>query len=170
MIKRRKGISMIINFKKLLSITTGCFLALSIFADSEPKIIEDADGNLVGIELNLPRELIDDCEDKFWTLFDDTTKTELDYILGSQESFDEWCKRQKAKDETMSVKTWDVLRKYAYILAQANKKMYIINGEFCKAVELGRVLGSIHLKGAKTSCTEAENYIEALKIILLDCF
>ena len=169
-----KGYIMIINCKKLLSITTGCFLALSVFAGREPEIIEDVNGEPIGIRLNLPRELIDDCKDDFWTLSDDTTETELDDILRSQKSFDEWCKGRKEIDETMSVKSWDVLRKYAYALAKANKEKYIINGEFCKAIDLGRVLGSIHLKGAKTcyngSYTEAENYIETLKIILLDCF
>ena len=162
-----------INFKKLLSITTGCFLALSIFAGREPEIIEDENEDPIGIKLNLPEELIKDCESDFWTL-DGKTETELNKFLSSQKNFEAWCEKRKQIDEIASVMSWDVLGQYAYVLAKVNENGYIINGEFCKAVELGRILGSIHLKGAKPCCccyyTEAEKYIKILKIILLDCF
>ena len=165
---------MIINYRKLLSITTGCFLALSVFSDREPEIIEDENGDLIGIKLNLPEELIEDCESDYWALKDDKTKTKMDKFLNSQESFEVWCEERKEIDKTKSVMSWDLLRQYAYVLAEANKKMYIISGEFCKAVKLDRVLGSIYLKGAKPCCcsyyTEAEKYIRILKIILLNGF
>ena len=161
---------MIINCKKLLSITTGCFLALSVFAGREPEFIEDENG----IKLNLPEELINDCKDDFWTLKNDTTKAELDNILSSQESFNEWCEAQSPIDNKNPVIVRNALCKYAYFLLYANRENYTLDGSFCKRVNLGNILGSIHLKGA-TPCgcccyTEAEKYIKTLKLILLDCF
>ena len=113
---------MIINCKKLLSITTGCFLALSIFADSAPEVIEDENGDPIGIKLNLPEELINDCKDDFWTLKDEETKTELDKFLSSQESFDEWCEAQSPIDNKNPVIVRNALRKYAYFLLDFMQK------------------------------------------------
>ena len=149
-------------------VATFCFV-LNAFCENMPEIIEDKDGEPIGIKLNLPQELIKDCEDKFWKLRDETTKTELDNILRSQESFDEWSKAQTKIDNRNPVKLRNFLCKYAYILRVANKKAYTLEGIFCKRIKLGNVLGSIHLKGATPCCccyyTESEKYISCLKCI-----
>ncbi len=161
------------NFRKLLSIVIGLNLSFNALAGNEPEIIEDENGDPIGIKLNLPEELIKDCENKFWTLKDETTKTELDNILSSQENFDEWCQKQTEIDNRNPVKLRNLLCKYAYILRGANEKSYTLEGVFCKRVELGKILGGIHLKGATPCCcyyTEAELYVKELKLTLLDCF
>ena len=105
------------KLKNLLFVVmvTFCFV-LNAYRENMPEIIEDEDGEPIGIKLNLPQELIKDCEDKFWILRDVTTKTELDNILRSQESFAEWSKAQTKIDNRNPVKLRNFLCKYAYIL------------------------------------------------------
>lgn len=162
---------MFMKIKNLLvTIAVGCGFVLNN-ALGDPVVIEDeGSGEPIGIKLNLPQELIEDCQNKYWELKDEGEKAKVEAILSSQKEFDAWSENQDKIDNTKPRSLKKSLCKYAYILFSANAKEYILNGNFCKKVELGRILGSIHLKGATPCCccqrTEAENYIFCLKCIL----
>ena len=157
----------------LVTIAVGCVFVLNN-ALGDPVVIEDENEEPIGIKLNLPQELIEDCQNEYWELKDEGEKATVEAILSSQEAFDAWSENQDEIDNGNPVKLKTSLCKYAYILFSANAKEYILNGDFCKKVELGRILGSIHSKGATSCCccnlTESERYIKELKLILLDCF
>lgn len=182
------------SLKKLLSIVMGfCFLfdVFGTFGENElegiengesidfieknvPKIVEDEDGEPIGLILNLPEGLVKDCEDPYWKLSgeDEKLKGDLDNILRSPESFEKWCQTQTKLDNKNPVAFRGFLKMYAYLLKGANENNYKLEGDFCKRVGLGSVLGSIHLKGfirCGDCChTKEEKYIKNLKLILLD--
>lgn len=159
--------------RKALVIFAGSlsFVFNTLFANT-PEIIEDENGEPISIKLNLPQELINICKNEYWALNDDVTKGKVENILTSQENFDEWCAKQEKIDNKNPVKLRNVLRQYAYILLLANDNQYNLNGDFCKKVELDRILGSIYLKGATPCCccyrTEAEKYIRNIYWIIQD--
>ena len=150
-------------------VATFCFV-LNAFCENMPEVIESEDEEPMGIKLNLPQELISDCKDSFWRLQENEVKDELDTILTSQESFEEWCNEQREINNSNPVELRKTLCKYAYILLHINESGYILDGDFCKRIELDRIFGSIHLKGATPCCccarTELESYIECLTCIL----
>ncbi len=165
----KKGV--IMNFKKFLNISLGfACLNMPCFADNEPEVVENEEGEPIGIKLHLPEELIKDCQNSFWSLNDVSIKDDLDDILRSPESFDEWCQKQTEIDNSNPVKLRALLRKYAYLLLGANEKNYKVDGGFCKKVKLDRILGSIHLKGATPCCccnrSKAKDYISCLECII----
>ena len=126
----------------------------------------------VGIRLNLPQELIADCEDKYWKIHDDALIQELEEIVSTEENFHNWCDKQENFDEKNSREIQYLLHLYAYTLKKANEKHYLITKDFCKQVDLEEIVYGIHLKGA-TLClyglapkTPAGYYIRDLKWII----
>ena len=114
----------------------------------------------IGLRLNFPKEIIQDCEDKFCKIIDETLLQALEEIVSTQNKFHAWCKKQKSSEETQHT-----LHLYAYLLKKVNEKKYFIPKEFCKRIDLGSKLNRIHLKGS-TPClgklvtkTSAENYL-----------
>ena len=100
----------------------------------------------IGLRLNFPEELIQDCEAMIWRIQDETWIQELEEIVSSEENFHAWCDKQEFFDNSgrnffFSAKT------YAYILKKVNEKNYLVSGDFCKRVGLSLVLRSIHQKG-----------------------
>ena len=93
----------------------------------------------VGIRLNLPQELIADCEDKYWKIHDDALIQELEEIVSTEENFHNWCNKQKIIYHS----DYFLRRKYAYILKKVNANNYFISSDFCKQIELDRTLYSI---------------------------
>lgn len=161
------------NFKKFLNMLLGvAFFNMPCFADNEPEVVENEEGEPIGIRLHLPEELIKDCQNSFWSLNDVSIKDNLDTILDSQDSFEVWCQQQTEIDNSNPVKLRALLREYAYLLLRANQKNYKFDGSFCKKVELDRILRSINLKGATPCCccnrTVSEKYIESIYWIIQD--
>ena len=75
----------------------------------------------IGLNLNLPEELIKDCEDKYWKINDEELKQELETVIATEENFHAWCDKQKKVDYPDHF-----LRcKYAYIIKKANEKDYL---------------------------------------------
>ena len=115
--------------------------------------------------------MIEDCQNEYyWGLEAGAEKFNIKAILESQETFDAWCKEQKEIDNSNPVKLRQILCNYAALLSEVNKRGYTLDGPFCKRVELDRILGSIHLKGATPCCcchrTETEKYIDCLECII----
>lgn len=101
----------------------------------------------IGLRLNFPEELIQDCEDKHWKIYDENLKQKLEAIVASEKSFHAWCDEQENTEYNM-LKTRNLCRICAYTLKIANEKNYLIPGDFCKRVELNLILRTIHEKGA----------------------
>lgn len=129
-----------------------------------PEFVEDEDGNLLGIRLHLPQELIADCEHKRWQFINFEKKFVLEEKLSTEEKFHEWCLSQEY------FKNFDLIigRTYALMFKIANEKNYLIPGSFCKQVNLGNILIYIHRRGAidwnySTSNNPIEIYLDKLK-------
>ena len=96
----------------------------------------------VGIRLNLPQELIADCEDKYWKIHDDALIQELEEIVSTEEKFHDWCDKQ----ERITYTDCFLCKLYSFILPTINKKNYFISSDFCKRVKLNGILTGIRRK------------------------
>ena len=119
----------------------------------------------VGLRLNFPQELIDDCESEYWKIYDDSLIQELEEIVSTEENFHNWCNQQ----EKIRYPNHNMRCINAYILKKASEKNYLIMKDFCKRINLESRMIRIHLKGA-TLClyglpakTPAEYYLGNLE-------
>ena len=110
----------------------------------------------VGIRLNLPQELIADCEDKYWKIHDDALIQELEEIVSTEENFHAWCDKQKNVDCLGR----HLCSEYAYIFKTANEKNYFISGDFCLRTKLNYLLKSIFIRNWICLILEPDNPIE----------
>lgn len=144
--------------------------------DPIPELVYEEDetkenyGETIGLRLNFPEELIQDCEYKRWKIRDEILLQELDEIVATEENFHNWCNEQEQKKSSYS--GFDLRCQYAYILKKVNEKNYLVPGDFCKQVNLGSKLRSIHEKGV-TYCmsglyndTPVGRYIGSLESII----
>ncbi len=122
----------------------------------------------IGIRLNFPEELIQDCEDKYWKIHDDALIQELEEIVSTEENFHNWCNKQ----EKIDYPDHNTRCIHAYILKKANEKNYLLSKDFCNRINLEPRISRIHLKGA-TLClyglapkTPAGYYIRDLEWIM----
>ena len=99
----------------------------------------------VGIKLNLPEELIADCEDNYWRDYNKDLFQKLKEILTTEDKFHAWCDKQEKKY------SYGMHHIYAYILKKVNEKNYLISLDFCEQVALGGIIECIYYKGA-TRC------------------
>ena len=70
----------------------------------------------VGIRLNLPQELIADCECDYWKIHDEALIQELEEVVSTEENFHAWCDKQESIDEKNSKEIQYQLHLDAYIL------------------------------------------------------
>ena len=122
----------------------------------------------IGLKLNLPEELIRDCEDAKWKINDEALKQELETVVATEQSFLAWCDEQ----EKVDYPSYCLRRKYACIIKKANEKDYLVPGDFCKRVDLGLTLRDIHEKGV-TYCmnglydhTPVGKYLKTLETVI----
>ena len=97
----------------------------------------------VGIRLNLPQELIADCEDNCWQAYNKDLFQKLEEMLTSEDKFHDWCNQQKAPKDNQKRRLCHI---YAYVLKVTNQKNYFISGDFCKKITLNDVLYNIRKK------------------------
>ena len=121
----------------------------------------------VGIRLNLPQELIQDCENEYWKIYDEVLIQELEEIVSTEEKFHGWCDKQEIIDHS----DYFLRRKYAYILKKVNANNYFISGIFCKRVKLNNMLYNIRRRNYLCcSCIDPnnprENYLTYFKELL----
>lgn len=122
-----------------------------------PEFVEDEDGNLLGIKLHLPQELIADCEYKRWQFINLEKKSVLEERFSTEEKFHEWCEEQKCFYNN----NLNSYRSYALMFKIVSEKNYLIPGDFCERIELGKILTHIHRKGAiDWNCNSINNPIE----------
>ena len=81
---------------------TGGIKKVIIFKESSnaPKLAYEEDETKpsfgrIGLKLNLPEELIKDCEDKYWKINDEELKQELEAVVSTEQKFLAWCDKQK---------------------------------------------------------------------------
>lgn len=136
-------------------------------ANKEPEFVEDEGGNLIGIKLHLPEEIIRDCEDKHWQFTNLQKKSVLEKNFSTEEKFHKWCSEQEY------LKNHDCIscRIYALMFKIVNKENYLIPGDFCKRVKLGNILIYIHRRGAiDWNCIDnnnpAEIYLDTLDTVI----
>ena len=151
----------------------GVIIGLNGFmlADEWPEFVEDENGNLLGIRLHLPQELISDCEYKRWQFTNLEKKLILEEQFSTEEKFYEWCIHQEC------FKNCDIFigRMYALMFKIANEKNYLIPGDFCKRVNLGSILIYIHRRGAidwnhAMDNNSTEIYLDTLKSVIESYF
>ena len=131
---------------KLIGI--GVIIGLNGFmlADEEPEFVEDEDGNLLGIRLHLPQELIQDCEDKYWEIHDKALRQKLEDIVLTEKNFHIWCNQQEIFNDCNPIKFRDSIKKFAYIIKRANQKGYYVPGNFCRQIKLKKIFVAISMK------------------------
>ena len=98
----------------------------------------------IGIKFNFPEGIIQICEDEYWKIYNEEEKQELEKLIHTEETFHDWCSKQ----ERIDYPDHYFYCRYAYLFKIANKKNYTIPWDFCKKIELGLILDTIHLKGA----------------------
>ena len=143
--KHTQGGQMLSKITKL--ICAGVIIKLNGFllGCKGPEFVEDEDGNLLGIKLHLPQELIADCEYKRWQFINLEKKSVLEERFSTEENFHAWCDKQETKYP------YGIHCTYAYILKKANEKNYLISWDFCSKMDIGAIIITIYYKGA-THC------------------
>ncbi|MFQ6723442.1 MAG: hypothetical protein ACLRFH_03505 [Opitutales bacterium] len=126
----------------------------------------------VGIRLNLPQELIADCEYKRWAIHDKNRIYELEKVILTEENFHTWCNNQK-NFNNIGYFFYKSMSSYAYILKIANEKNYLIPWDFCRKIRLGSILKSIQMKDsidqnyAPLPKNSTAKYLEIFNSVLL---
>ncbi len=145
------------------------FVFNTLFANT-PEIIEDENGEPIGIKLNLPKELINICKNEYWQL---TEKTKMQYInecMLTPQGCTKWCNENNLGTQYNHLKRCE----FAYALLLANEKGYVINKDFCKKTALDKIFACLSMCGA-VHClclnhTVEEQYISCLENIIEYCF
>ena len=139
----------------------------------EPELIFNEDDyndgeDPYGLRLHLPEQMIERCEDEFWTITDECVKRNIEDRLSSQEGCFEWCHANISAD----LRSRNKQREFAYALLIINKENYMLPYNFCKAVELDRVLATI--KRGSSLCagfdfgSKAYRYIKTVHWLIVE--
>ena len=97
-----------------------------------PEVIEDDEGNPIGLILHLPQGLADACKDVFWELEDTEAKKIKD---ASSQELNVLCTELLTGLDLGKMKArqrFEILRKLALILSLADSKNIMLNFDFCK--------------------------------------
>lgn len=133
-----------------------------------PEVIEDKNGDPIGLKLHLPASLVKACGDKFWELCDSKIKECIEAYMSTSEGCIKWCEENLSGTNYQHEKRCE----FAYALYLANEKNYILSGTFCKQAKLNEVLTCLNMRGAICcAClqqTEAEQYINSMYWIISD--
>ena len=184
------GLGVIIGLNGL----SACGNRIDVFYEGEPTLVaEGIDGvelpaelsdpnhdlwyeydpyvRFIGIRLNLPEGLVQDCESEYWKIYDEILIQELEEIVASEENFHAWCDKQKE----IRYPNHNTGCIHAYILKKANEKNYLIPKGFCKHVGLSNILYSIRKKNYLCcSCVDPnspkEKYLIWLSMTIKDYF
>ncbi len=128
----------------------------------------------VGIKLNLPQELIQDCKCEYWKIQDEYLESRLQKAVSTEKKFHNWCEIQTFPNND-PIKWKKLLYKYAIILKVVNEKNYFIFWDFCKKIKLDRILIDIHRRekvggtfsGFVENNNPVEQYLCSLKDLIL---
>ena len=132
-----------------------------------PEVVEDEEGNPVGIVLHLPEDLVEACKDKYWNL-DEGTEEKIKACMSTQEGCRRWCSENRSGTEYQHEKRCE----FAFALLLVNEKGYVLSGPFCKGSGLDKVLACIGMRGrTRFLCsrrTMTEQYVKNMHWLIED--